>query len=300
MCPQSYDQNAKGVMDTSLAVGLVDQARRMGVHSIKWNWRGEATLHRDIVDLTRHAKKIGIPEVQLNTNGNMRGCDVRSLIQNGIDRIIFSVDGDTKETFESIRHGGDFDELVRTINDALFEKKHFQLKKPFIRVQMCKQTANAHEVEAFTNRWKDVVDDVRVSQVTDRGADGFLHIGDLVAHERAFCQQPFQRLTIGYDGKVMGCCADWFEHRPVGDAKRTPLREIWSRSVMLDDMRGAQIREYQDDMVPCSKCWAKDGYKWRRGEGAAPEGDYQSLAGFMGAKPARPARNAYRKALHRK
>ena len=262
MCPQSYDENQKGVMDHALAESLVRQAASMGVHSIKWNWRGEATLHKNIARLTLLAKSLGIQEVQLNTNGNMRGCKVEDLCEAGIDRIIFSVDGATKETFESIRIGGDFDELCDTIRRARAWRDRIGSIKPFIRVQMCKQPKNAHEVKSFVEAWKGVADDIRVSQVTDRGADGFLHVGDLVAYDRAFCQQPYQRLTIGYDGKVHPCCASWFETFVVGDANKESLASIW-RKFGMKDVRQAQWDGRQALIDPCSTCWAKDGWKWK-------------------------------------
>jgi len=268
MCPQAYDENVKGAMKYELADRLLTQAAEMGVSSIKWNWRGEATLHKQIAQLTRKAKGLGIPEVQLNTNGNMRGCKVEDLIDAGVDRIIFSVDGNTKNTFEDIRIGGDFDELTETIEQAVLYRNSKGLSKPFIRVQMCKQKSNEHEVEGFVRKWKDIVDDVRVSAVMDRGADGNFLIDDWIAVERAVCKQPFQRLTIGYDGKVMGCCADWFENRPVGDANTHSLKEIWNNSIELQDMRDAQHEGRQEKTAPCESCWAKDAWIWRLGNGS--------------------------------
>ena len=284
MCPQAYDTAHKGQMDWKLAANIVHQAAEMGVHSIKWNWRGEATLHKQIAALTALAKAEGIPNVELNTNGNMRGCKVEDLCRAGIDRLIFSVDGATKKTFESIRIGGSFEELRQTIWDTINWKMSHRSEKPYIRVQMCKQKANAHEVEAFIKQWKGEVDDIRVSQVTDRGADGFLHVGDLVAYERAFCQQPYQRLTIGYNGTVMGCCADWFENAPVGVANKESLADIWRKSVDLQVMRDAQIEGNQDHIKPCDTCWAKDGYHWKPAEIVVGDGNFISLFDFMAGK----------------
>ena len=48
MCPQAYDENVKGAMKYELADRLVTQAAEMGVSSIKWNWSGEATLHKQL------------------------------------------------------------------------------------------------------------------------------------------------------------------------------------------------------------------------------------------------------------
>ena len=78
----------------------------MGVPSIKFNWRGEPLLHSRIPDFIRLAKESGILEVIINTNAtNLTMKMSEKLIDAGLDLMIYSFDGGTKETYESMRPG---------------------------------------------------------------------------------------------------------------------------------------------------------------------------------------------------
>ena len=96
-------------------------------YSIKLNWRGEPLLHPKIADMVAFAKDIGVHEVQLNTNGLLLTKELAiDLAEAGLDRIIISMDGFTKETYEKIRRGGDFyqlcDNLLTTYQTYKAEK----------------------------------------------------------------------------------------------------------------------------------------------------------------------------------
>ncbi len=43
----------------------------------------------------------------------------------------------------------------------------------------------------------------------------------------AFCVRPFEQLYVAYDGRVVLCCQDWRLEEVMGDARNTPLAEIW-------------------------------------------------------------------------
>lgn len=43
----------------------------------------------------------------------------------------------------------------------------------------------------------------------------------------AFCVRPFEQLYVAYDGRVVLCCQDWRLEEVMGDARHTPLDEIW-------------------------------------------------------------------------
>jgi len=105
-----------GRIDMDFARGIVDQAAKGGCKSIKFNWRGEPALHTGLEELVAYAKDKGILEVQINTNGipfNRRR--IEKIIDAGLDRVIFSMDGATKESYEKIRVGSDYDRLVNNI-----------------------------------------------------------------------------------------------------------------------------------------------------------------------------------------
>ena len=76
----------------------------MNIPSIKLNWRGEPLLNPHLSEIISYAKSSGIVDVIINTNAtHLTEKKSIELIQSGLDYIIFSFDGGTKETYESNR-----------------------------------------------------------------------------------------------------------------------------------------------------------------------------------------------------
>jgi radical SAM protein with 4Fe4S-binding SPASM domain len=252
-----------GRIDMSFARNMIDQAADNGTKSIKFNWRGEPALHTGLEDLVRYAKEKGILEVQINTNGipfNTRR--IERIIDAGLDRVIFSVDGASKESYEAIRVGSDWERLNENIRKFHEIRKAKRRVKPFIRVQMVRQEENAHEVDLFFEQWRDIADDIAVKDVTDRGQGNVLYVGDQVAIGRRRCNQPWQRMIVARDGKAFPCCSDWYRTYEIGDATRTPLKEIW-KGERMKRLRDVNRQKRLDDVDPCRNCFVLSSYEWR-------------------------------------
>jgi radical SAM protein with 4Fe4S-binding SPASM domain len=253
-----------GMIDMRFAKKMIGQAAKGGTKSIKFNWRGEPALHKGLEELVKEAKNQGILEVQINTNGiPFTEKRIRSIIDCGLDRIIFSMDGATKETYEKIRIKADFDKLMKNIKlfyDIRSEKKQV---KPFIRIQMVKMKDNESEVNNFLQMWKEVADDIVVKDVTDRGQGGEFYAGNQVATGRKRCNQPWQRMIVARDGKVFPCCSDWNRTWEIGDANTTPLHEIW-KGKKMSQMRQINRDKKLNDYEPCKDCFVLSSYEWKR------------------------------------
>lgn len=257
-----------GFIEPELAYRAIDECAENGVYSIKFNFRGEPMLHRSLVDFVAYAKKRGILEVQFNTNGLPadRG-KIEELIHAGLDRIIFSVDGATRETYETIRVGGNYDKLVANIETFLEIREKEKRVKPFIRVQMVKYYGAEKEAEQFVRQWTaKKVDNIAVIEKQDRDLkNGYPLRNGKRPVGRKFCEQPWQRLNINRDGKVLMCCGDWDRKTVVGDFTSQTIREIWNSDVLK--AYRAQIRKGNLDAIPaCKTCFRPATYRWE-GEG---------------------------------
>jgi len=265
MCIQGIEDGVKGAgdMDTGFAKALIDQGVPHGLRSIKVNWRGEPALHRDLVEVIRYAKSKGILDVQMNTNGiPYTPGRIREIILTGLDRVIISIDGATKETYERIRVRASYEKLRENV--ILFWKIRNELGrvKPFIRIQMVRMKDNAHEVTQFIEMWKPYVDDIRISDVSNRG-QGDASVGDQVPVARARCPQPWQRMIVARDGRVLPCCSDWHMEWIIGDAKKQRLDEIWHGKAM-GELRQLLRERKLDEYAPCNHCFVKESYVWER------------------------------------
>jgi radical SAM protein with 4Fe4S-binding SPASM domain len=253
-----------GRIDMAFAKRIIDQAAAGGTKSIKFNWRGEPALHTGLEELVRYAKEKGILEVQFNTNGlPFTARRIEALIDAGLDRVIFSMDGATKETYEKIRVGADYDRLVANIRRFHEFRTAKGLRKPFIRIQMVRMKDNAEEVDRFLTMWRGIADDIAIKDVTNRGQGNVLFIGEQIAVGRRRCNQPWQRMIVARDGKVFPCCSDWDRSYEIGDANTTQLRHIW-KGERMERLRDWNREGKLDEFDPCRNCFVLSSYEWRR------------------------------------
>lgn len=253
-----------GRIDMDFAKNMIDQAVAGGTKSIKFNWRGEPALHTGLEELVRYAKEKGILEVQFNTNGiPFTERRIEAFIDAGLDRVIFSMDGATKKTYESIRVGSDYDKLMENIRKFYEIREAKGRTKPFIRIQMVRMKDNQDEVDEFIAMWREIADDIAVKDVTDRGQGNILYSGDQVAIGRRRCNQPWQRMIVARDGKVFPCCSDWDRTFEIGDANNTSLKGIWTGRQM-EAIRDVNRQGRQDAVDPCRNCFVLSSYEWRK------------------------------------
>ena len=253
-CPFCYRQHIATpdkLMDPKLARDLIKQCGELGVPSIKFNWRGEPLLHGRIPDFIKLAKESGILEVIINTNAtSLTEKMSERLIDAGLDLMIYSFDGGTKETYESMRPGRFKENTFESVYENIKRFKKIRESKsatfPYTKIQMILTEETFKEQQEFFDNFGDHVDDVSVKAYSERGGNlGTLSEADrkkvlnamklnnlkidenaaymknssgelFVETGRIACEQIFQRLMVSYDGRVFMCCYDWGNEHPVG------------------------------------------------------------------------------------
>jgi MoaA/NifB/PqqE/SkfB family radical SAM enzyme len=248
-CFREYLATPDKIIDEKKCYDLIDQAVELGIPSIKFNWRGEPLLHPKLPDFINYAKKNGILETMINTNAtNLNEKMANRLIDSGLDFLIYSFDGGTKETYEKMRPGrfgkNSFDKVYQNIINFSKIKASRGKKFPYTKIQMILTEDTHKEKDQFFDLFKNYVNDVSVSQYTERGGkltdldeesqSIYYHL--LLQHNlpkgtpymkdafgniklsggRKPCEQPFQRLLVTYEGRVAMCCYDWGASYPVG------------------------------------------------------------------------------------
>lgn len=246
MCPYGtgdFGSDKQGMMPDDVAKIAVHESARYGASSIKFNFRGEPGLYKRLNYFVALAKKQGIIETAINTNLTAFTKErLKALCDAGLDLIIISIDGATKETYEKIRIKGNWEKL----NENL-EFLHKQYPKPKIRIQMVQQPLNVHETELFKKLFGRYTTDL-VIQNLRQSNEG----------KRRRCPQPWQRLIVAWDGQVFACCSNWDNEFPVGQFPEQSLYDIWNTSPLLIDLR----RRAKDfNSFPCRDCKVGASYK---------------------------------------
>ena len=84
-CPHCYRQfiaTPDKIMSKDLAFKLIDQASKLNVPSMKFNWRGEPLLNPLLPEIIDYAKKRGVLETIINTNATKLNLDMgKKIIQ---------------------------------------------------------------------------------------------------------------------------------------------------------------------------------------------------------------------------
>lgn len=263
MCQQNsnwWNKEGKTVkqsyMEWKVFRKVVDECVDMGVHSMKVNWRGEPMANPIIYKYVRYMKVKGIPEVMMNTNASYittRNAD--ALIRAGLDRIIFSCDGLSKETYNKIRIGGDFDKFMEKIR--MFKQRcivHDRLgkKTPIIRINMSIQQANIHEIPQARAFFKDLCDELRLNTVYNPQQENRWLGDEHRTKKRKGCPQIYQRLIVSCEGDIVPCCVDYKKQLSVGNVKTLSLREAYTRRIQT--IRSTHERHRGRTLKSCDKC----------------------------------------------
>jgi hypothetical protein len=71
--------------------------------------------------------------------------NINRILASELEEVIVGIDGATKQTYESVRRGGDFDHVVKNVNLLLKERP----KKLKVAVQFIPSEENEHEERSF-------------------------------------------------------------------------------------------------------------------------------------------------------
>lgn len=229
-CFQAYTDIPKGFMDMVLYKKIIDEAAEKGLCSMKLNYRGEPLLHPKIADMVKYAKDKGIMEVMFNSNcTKLTEEKCHQLIDAGLDKLICSVDGYTKEVYEKIRVGGRFETVLNNIKNLQRIKKERGVQKPITRVQMVESPANTHQVANFLNFWDKLIDRASVTDMmdwTNKNPDKYL------VSKQFVCPKIYQRMSVLSDGKVAICDGNYYVKLIAGDVSKQSIEEVWNGPVM--------------------------------------------------------------------
>lgn len=200
---------------------------------------GESLLDPDLPWKVKAAKELGFRGVGFASNcTELSEVKARALLAAGLDTLICSIDGATKETHEAIRVGTNFkevrDNVLRFID---LRNRHGYLAKVIIR--FIRQQLNAPEWEYFQDYWRvklnegygdkvisfDVVDcDSKVKDYDRKD----VHPGVGVP---MICSQITERLIVLSNGDVALCCGDDAGKFNLGNiADRDPV-DLWNGPV---------------------------------------------------------------------
>lgn len=237
-----------GLMNFDLYKKIIDEAATNSLYSIKLSWRGEPLLNPKIVEMVVYAKQKGIKEVAFLTNGErLNSVIIEKLVESELDWISISFDG-LKEIYEKIRQPAIFEETVAKAKYLRSYRDKLGRQKPLIRVQSVHSAIRGQEGE-FLEIWKGIADRVNIiaDQIRSIAEDDYRH------DDTYLCPSPWQRMCIGWDGRVAQCYGDYMYGNIMGDVKNQTLTQIWLGEP-FKQLRELMKKSRRLETKPCRTC----------------------------------------------
>ncbi len=264
-CGQQAMTREKGFMSQEIFKKIIDECalHKTPIRFIRF---GEPTLHPKIIEFCQYVKSKGLP-LHITTNGLLLNEDkMKALIAAGVDSMIFSFQGATKEQYEIMRQNHQYDRLIANILSLV--KLRGDKPKPYIHISSTVTNESKKEIENFMDYWDNIVDGVGIgktnlSRLSTQQIKSFESIGKLellrkqetIKKVYSPCTEVYQKLSIDWDGKVTCCCGDFDRFLIVGDVSDSTLSEIWNNRKELKIFRQLLDANAHRSLTLCSTCY---------------------------------------------
>ncbi|MBN2210041.1 MAG: radical SAM protein [Sedimentisphaerales bacterium] len=262
MCTSRNCHRATRLMTDELFAKIADELAcySSGIKRVTIQGLGEPLLDNKLEPRIRTLKDGGVTLVAFATNGSLMNAErARSVLDSGVDEVTFSVDGITQETYESIRTGLNFDEVLGHIEQ--FVRLRDQAgAKTIIRIRWTAQRANQDELRGFDDFWENRLGpcDSAYAKIihTWGNAAEYDELPDNYDFERLNrlpCPSLWTSLIIFSDGQIPLCCSDYDARIRLGDVHRQTIVDVWN-SPTLARLREKHLAAGRGGMTMCANC----------------------------------------------
>lgn len=256
MCPYPGLKRAQGDMDFNTYKKIIDETAIENPSARIWlAIMGEPLLRSEkVFAFIRYAKESGIREVCLNTNAVLLTKTIaEQLIESGLDKILISIDACSKDIYNKIRIGGNFDLVCKNVKRLLDMKTKHNNTNPEVIVQFIIMDENEHEVETFKSYWLERGAIVKVRPKLGWGNAIKSSILDCAAQEteRFPCAWLTRTVSIHWDGSFSQCDADVEGQYSPGHLNNNTIKQVWE-----GELANRRTRHWSSDydFEPCNKC----------------------------------------------
>ena len=240
------------------------------VHLRMWNW-GEPLLNKDFSKMVKYAKSKRM-FVNTSTNSFFLNEKIMSeLIDAGLDQLIVSLDGASKETYNKYRKNGDFEQVVSSLKKISELKRIRGVKYPEVKLQFIVMKHNEHEIPKVIKLAKetgidtlffktvgvmdpklkkDIEKYIPTNKLFRRYASEELS-GGLKLSGRV-CDYLWDEVTVNVDGSVVSCCRDAHGKYVFGNLKKEKLSKIWNNNKIVSFRKN--ILKNKNSIDICKNC----------------------------------------------
>ncbi|MFA5175695.1 MAG: radical SAM protein [Candidatus Nanoarchaeia archaeon] len=231
-----------------------------------WNY-GEPLINKDIFEMIKLAKKYRIFTV-LSTNGVLMTKEVsRKLLESGLDFLVISFDGASKETYEKNRKQGVFEVVLKNVQNFMELKKQMKKNNLLVSIQFIIMNTNENEVEKIKEITNNLGADklmLRVLNVVSKKGSELLpknkkyeNLEQEPEKNLNFCSNVWEETVINSTGIVTPCCMDAAIEYPFGNVFSESFKDIWNGPKYLE-FRKKILQNINQIKICNAYCYKKD------------------------------------------
>jgi radical SAM protein with 4Fe4S-binding SPASM domain len=253
-----------GILDITNFEKIIDEIKYTTFY-IQMFFQGEPFINKNIFKMIRYAKKNNI-YTSISTNGLLfNENNINEIINDPPDKLIFSIDGMSEETYTKYRIGGNFERAIKSLKLLVETKKNAKKRLPFIELQFIAMKHNEHEIEKVIEFGKDIgVDKVLIKSMQVSSYQSALEFlpqnnkysrylikdGKLIFKNKLKnkCFALWRSSVITWDGSVAPCCFDKDAKYNMGNIIEEKFENIWKnekykkfRKAVLTNRKGVDI-----------------------------------------------------------
>ncbi|MBU3922740.1 radical SAM protein [Patescibacteria group bacterium] len=218
------------IMDFELYKKIINEIAIENPNAKVWEiFFGEPFLCLDMADRIRYAKRKGLTDVVLNTNGVLMNKEkARAVIEAGLDAIYVGIDSINEKSYNQIRIGGDYNRVCKNVLDYkdLLDKIGKPNQKIF--VQFVVSDINEKEIDDFKNFWEKHGIGIKIRpKISWAGLVDAPNLWENKDVSRKPCYWLMRTINICADGEVSLCSVDLHCQVKCGNIKNNSIKELW-------------------------------------------------------------------------
>ena len=264
MCQTMSATRKRGRMETSTLRLTLEKLVADGISNVALHTLGDPLANPRLSEVMAELRRVKLT-TSICTNGLLLERHVDTLIEymDVSPSISFSVDGATQETYEKIRIGGKFSDLLHQLK---VRNRRLRPKGMTVKIHCTLSKDNFKEVGLFIETFREYVprpaQDLTFGVITGLAPDNsyfnavnpFPHL----SHKNLMCWRPKgDPLWVNVDGTVSACCRDYHGELVIGNIKDSSYREL-QESEGLKQLQAAHESGDLTSYPPCDTCYRPD------------------------------------------
>jgi len=264
MCKTSLATRKKGKMDSETLNVALERLKEAGVTHVTLHTIGDPLANPRLKEVFTELRKYNIT-CSISTNGLLlyKHIDTLKEFMDICPSIRFSIDGVNKKTYEKIRAGGKWEDLISNLELCNNKLRSSGLSTD---IAMVISKDNFNEIGKFVVFFKRYISypfmDFTFSFVNSLSPDNsYFNNANVIpehTHINKMCHLVSGKVPyILIDGKVSVCCRDYSGELVIGDTKKSSLSEI-RKSKKLRLLQKAHKNGNLDNYNLCKTCFIID------------------------------------------